>query len=506
MLNLLKSLLISFRGRLLAGLTVCVMLITHLNMLHDTFFAHIILNEWIGLVFRVLIIFSFGFFIDYIYKIKMENVGNKEVYSSLFEHNLDASYSLNLTGHFKEVNQATSRITGYSREELVNASFLPLIADEDKSRVFSYFKQVLNGESVLLNATILHKSGERRTLNLMAVPIYVDHHIVGCIGIGRDITEELAKERELKESEERYRSLMKLQPEMMCVVSVDGIEFINQKGIEFLGLTSHREALGKHPLQFVEAGDQELFTSNFTKLLQGTKIDSLQEYQFINSQGESRVGEVSSTKIMFNGKPSVLGIVRDITEKRQAEEKLILANQLLETLSAKDGLTNVYNRRYLEQKYQEEWVACAEIDAPLSLIMLDIDCFKLYNDTYGHIAGDQCLISVSGEIEKLLAYESYTFARYGGEEFTVLLPNTKNDEAVIIAEKVRECVQSLNMEHQTSLVEPFVTISVGVATVCPAQESCAKRLIEEADQALYASKKNGKNQVTSFEECKVFLS
>ncbi|MBM6619146.1 PAS domain S-box protein [Bacillus suaedaesalsae] len=152
MLNLMKSLLISARGRIIAGLVAIVLVFTHLNMQRDGAFAQVILNEWVGLWLRVIIIFSFGYFIDYIYRIKVTNERNKEVYSSLFEHNPDASYSIDLLGHFKEVNTATSRITGYSKEELLNKSFLPIIAPEEKGRVFAYFKRVLNGESVIFDS------------------------------------------------------------------------------------------------------------------------------------------------------------------------------------------------------------------------------------------------------------------------------------------------------------------------------------------------------------------
>jgi diguanylate cyclase (GGDEF)-like protein len=181
----------------------------------------------------------------------------------------------------------------------------------------------------------------------------------------------------------------------------------------------------------------------------------------------------------------------------KAHMELKIKSDMLEQLASIDGLTNLYNRRRLDELLCGEWNRCQRSKAPLSLIMIDIDYFKLFNDTYGHALGDQCLRDVAWTLKDCLRRPGDIIARYGGEEFAVLLPNTDMEGAENMAHKLRKEVESLKIPHSSSEVSGYVTISLGVATAFTdfALDSSVD-LLKTADSALYQSKKNGRNLVT----------
>ncbi|WP_045213153.1 diguanylate cyclase [Desulfonatronovibrio magnus] len=177
---------------------------------------------------------------------------------------------------------------------------------------------------------------------------------------------------------------------------------------------------------------------------------------------------------------------------------LKIKTDMLEKLSMQDGLTAIPNRRFFDESLSKEWSRCTRNGFPLSLLIMDIDNFKLYNDNYGHGAGDNCLIKVAGAIKNTLQRPTDMAARYGGEEFVVLLPETDAAGAVHVAQGLRKAVQGLGITHQHSPTASVVTISVGASTHC--LESPAKnkeQLLKWADEALYRAKEMGRNQVQS---------
>ena len=171
------------------------------------------------------------------------------------------------------------------------------------------------------------------------------------------------------------------------------------------------------------------------------------------------------------------------------------ANLQLERLSLTDPLTDIANRRSFEQRLDEEWSRASREELPMSLVMIDIDHFKLYNDTFGHPGGDECLRIVAATLTQHARRPWDMPARLGGEEFAVLLPNTECDGAATVAEGLRACIEQLNLPHPGS-ASHIVTISVGVATVYPFQANqTPKKLIEAADAALYTAKTTGRNRL-----------
>ncbi|WP_375748856.1 diguanylate cyclase domain-containing protein [Vibrio sp. HN007] len=185
----------------------------------------------------------------------------------------------------------------------------------------------------------------------------------------------------------------------------------------------------------------------------------------------------------------------EVGERKRAEQELIKLNWDLTQLAALDGLTQIANRRYFDEYLASEWSRMQRDKSPISLIFCDIDCFKQYNDAYGHQMGDDCLKQVAQAMKTGLKRPADLAARYGGEEFVLLLPNTDQEGLRHIAELLHESVRALNIEHSESGVSNQLTISMGGVTLLPDAELSTDMLISLADKALYRAKENGRNRL-----------
>jgi diguanylate cyclase (GGDEF)-like protein len=175
------------------------------------------------------------------------------------------------------------------------------------------------------------------------------------------------------------------------------------------------------------------------------------------------------------------------------------ANTALTVLSSLDGLTGLFNRRQLDLDLEEEYQRAARDGRPLGVILVDIDHFKPFNDTYGHQNGDECLKRVATAIREAVARPGDRVARYGGEEFAVILPGANLAGTAAVAEGIRRRVESLDIGHPCSATAPRVTISLGVASIIPRTRSPWSEIVAQADQALYEAKRRGRNRVEVFE-------
>ena len=190
--------------------------------------------------------------------------------------------------------------------------------------------------------------------------------------------------------------------------------------------------------------------------------------------------------------------VKELAEKNEelldANTSLNRANHKLEFLAQNDALTQIANRRYFVDVYEREWKLALRTKQALSTIMIDIDNFKLYNDNYGHLSGDECLKDVARKLQHELRRPTDLVARFGGEEFVVILPNTEKEGAVETGERLRKAIFDLKIPHEHSPVDKWVTISVGVCTTIPSVENRINSLIKRSDDALYLAKERGKNR------------
>ena len=185
-------------------------------------------------------------------------------------------------------------------------------------------------------------------------------------------------------------------------------------------------------------------------------------------------------------------------EKTRAETEAALEakSREIEALSNLDGLTGLFNRRYFDKVLAHECRRLSRDDQPLSLIMADIDFFKKFNDTCGHLKGDDCIREVADSIKSSIGRISDVATRYGGEEFAVILPNTDSPGAMEIARKIKESIHEKAIMHPASEISGMITMSFGISTVTPNHDFSPTALIAQADEALYKSKTDGRNRIT----------
>lgn len=206
----------------------------------------------------------------------------------------------------------------------------------------------------------------------------------------------------------------------------------------------------------------------------------------------------SAGAIDYVTKPIHWGVLRQrvkrLIQQVRLYQQLETTNLELQRLAAIDGLTQLANRRRFDEYLQQEWQRMLREQLPLSLILCDIDCFKLYNDTYGHQAGDVCLRRVAEVIQNSAKRAIDLSARYGGEEFAVILPNTDQEGAILVAQNIQSGVKELRIAHAASKVCDFVTVSLGVSNTIPSVITSSEMLINAADKALYQAKSEGRDR------------
>ncbi len=192
---------------------------------------------------------------------------------------------------------------------------------------------------------------------------------------------------------------------------------------------------------------------------------------------------------------ALIGFMFDISERKETEQKLLDLQKELEELSFKDGLTGVSNRRMLDSVLEQEWVRARREQQPLSLLLIDIDFFKQFNDFYGHMQGDDCLIKVAQVLSEAATRSRDFFARFGGEEFVMVLPETDAEAAQKIAQRCQQFIFKQQIPHAESAVSQILTISIGSGTLIPSHKDELRDFVDRIDRALYQAKQAGRNRI-----------
>lgn len=193
----------------------------------------------------------------------------------------------------------------------------------------------------------------------------------------------------------------------------------------------------------------------------------------------------------------LIGFMFDISERKRAEEELLRLHRELEQLSLTDGLTGIANRRMFDQRLETEWAEARRSGKPMSLVVLDIDHFKQFNDTHGHVAGDECLRQVAIALRAVVQRPRDVVARFGGEEFILLLPETDAAAAQVLAEQCVARIAQLRIAHGGPGAGALVTASLGAGTAQVGAEGTARAFVEAVDGCLYAAKRAGRNRIVT---------
>ena len=225
-------------------------------------------------------------------------------------------------------------------------------------------------------------------------------------------------------------------------------------------------------------------------------VDHEADYRALHANGEYVwIRDVVHVVRNDDGSPQALiGFMFDISERKKTEQKLLEMQKQLEDFSFRDGLTGVANRRKFDAVLEEEWDAARRHTQPLSLILIDIDFFKQYNDHHGHVQGDDCLKRVGAALSAVAHRPRDLLARYGGEEFVLVLPATDDAAARSVSERVRQALFKAQIAHGASPVSQLLTVSQGVGTIIPSASDTLTQFIEAVDRRMYLAKQAGRDR------------
>ncbi len=242
--------------------------------------------------------------------------------------------------------------------------------------------------------------------------------------------------------------------------------------------------------------DDRAWVVNFCISQSKSGVDHEADYRALTATGDYVwIRDVVHVVRNEDGSPQALiGFMFDISERKKTEERLLGLQKQLEDFSFRDGLTGVSNRRKFDAVLDEEWDAARRNTQPLSLILIDIDFFKQYNDHYGHVQGDECLKRVGAALGTAASRPRDLLARYGGEEFVLVLPATDEAAARRVSERCRQAIFKEQIAHAASSVGQLLTVSQGVGTIIPTASDALIRFVDAIDRRLYQAKQAGRDR------------
>ena len=452
----------------------------------------------------------------------------------LFSLSIDPICVVDFNGYFKDLNSAWTRILGWSKEELLSIPWFSFVHPDDAAATEVVGRKLTTGESVQdFRNRYVGKDGRICWLEWNAIPDVQEGLIYA---VARDVTDQIKSQEKIKLNEERLQSLLKLS--QMSGVSDEKIRAYALE--EIVRLTRSKAGY----LHFVNEETQSLELVAWSKdVRQACRADKTRHYALDKAgvwadsvrlrrpiihndfpnvpdkkgmpEGHFPIYRHMSVPVMDNGRiVAVAGVGNKETDYNKSDvNQLTLfmtsmwsiikqkrAQQILKKYSMEDGLTGLANRRRFDVALEQEWQRAMREQKPLSLIMMDIDYFKEFNDFYGHQAGDDCLKKVAACLRKNVRRAGDLVARYGGEEFVVVLPNTDLAGGREVAEIMHRTVRDMKLHHKGAHRRDYLTISAGVASGIPVRGWKPAALLEKADQALYRAKRAGRDRVMHDEE------
>jgi len=440
----------------------------------------------------------------------------KEYFENLFNQVPEGIVISNNVGRVIRINAEFTRMFGYGRQEVVGCMVDDLVAPPQSFlEAMAITDCVARGEKISREGIRRRKDGSLIHVSILGVPIITHDQQVAVYGIYRDISD--------RKHAEESAQMEKAYLEQLVETAAEGIVMLDPEGRIILHNSEFCRMFG-YPADEVKGRSVDDLIQFPDTLEEGVRLTSavLGGGRF-TVETMRRRKDGSPIQVSASGSPIVIkgrnvacyAIYRDISEIKQAQEAILASqrevleanislqertrqleavNAQLERISNYDGLTAIPNRRYFEHFYELEWRRAWRENKWITLIMIDVDFFKAYNDRHGHLAGDDCLKQIAQALQ-LVNRASDLVSRYGGEEFVAVLSGTDIEGGRRIAERMQQRVHSLRLIHGDSLVGPHVTVSMGIAAQIPEAQATPAELLLRADQALYLAKSNGRDRI-----------
>lgn len=318
------------------------------------------------------------------------------------------------------------------------------------------------------------------------------------LAVHQDVSDLVAKEQQLKASRTELEAIIRTAAVAIVTIDERGQVLSSNPASERLFGYAPSELLGQNISLLMdepERSHHDYYLRRYADRDSGALIGRPREFHALHKNGRNLTVEVAVSEVRKADGTIFVGVISDLTERKQFETELQHANERLLRLSTTDALTELANRRLLMQKLEEEWRRGLRTGAPLSLLLVDVDHFKLFNDHYGHQAGDEALIKVAQALSSSANRPADLVARYGGEEFVLLLAQTDVEGAMAVAERCREELRSAGIEHALSSHSEYLTLSIGMSSAVPVHGGSASQWLAQADLALYQAKAQGRDRV-----------
>lgn len=413
------------------------------------------------------------------------------------------------------VNERLCKMLGYFSDNLIGKSARILYPDDAEfERVGRVkYRQIQELGTGSVETRWKRQDGAVIDVLLSSTPLLYDDWSKGVTFTALDITARKQMEKELRQSEEKYRQLVQNLPSIVYRGYKDwSAEFFDKKIELFTGYDV--DEFNSKRMKWSDIIFEEDIHTAQESFIRALKTDRsyVREYRIRSKTGDTHwIQERSQIACDEKGEIDYIsGVFFDITdwkyaeeELKKAHEKLEEANKKLQELATSDGLTGLANRRKFDESLVHTWHQCLRDQKPISIIIIDVDHFKIYNDEYGHQAGDDCLKRLSDILRegRFTRRPGDLIARYGGEEFVVILNGTPEKYAVKIGESICRTIKDMKIPHEGTQVVGIdvVTVSLGVASEIPEMGSTPQEFFEKADKALYRAKKGGRNRVEIFQ-------
>ncbi len=412
--------------------------------------------------------------------------GQKEFLQQIFD-SVDATiWSNDILEQRIYVSKGVEKLSGFTAQQFYeDYNFWPSIFHpDDRPKALGFYEKVLSGQSSYVELRLINVQGEIIWVYMSGSPIIKkpSNEVIKINGVLVDISARKRAERELQESESRYRSVVELSPNMIVIYQNEIVVYANSAALQILGLNDSSDVINKSIFDFVHPLEKEKAINRIVEIKREKIADGSIEYKVVRpNDGKIIYLEMQGKLIDYNGKPAVLVVATDVTARKEDQERMIF-------MAYHDALTGLPNRHMYNEFLERALDRSGQNNEILAVMFIDLDRFKFINDTLGHDAGDELLKQVSDRLKKSVRERDFV-SRLGGDEFAVILENV--DEAAI---------RNLSTQIITAFSPPFtiknkgfyITPSIGIS-MYPLDGQEKEILNSKADAAMYLAKKRGKN-------------